>query len=164
MSKPIFEEEQPFRQWWIWLGLLITLGLVGYQLFLSQNFGSWTVFIPVLIILLIGVLLWSSKLCSRIDENGIHLKFFPLHLSFRTYPWESLYSVEVKKYSPILDYGGWGYRLSFSGKGKAFNVKGNQGIYLITADGKKRMIGTQKPEEARSIVKQYFKPKKESKS
>ena len=59
-------------------------------------------------------------------------------------------------YNPIMDFGGWGYRVSWKGKGTALNVKGNKGIELILKNGKKITIGTQKPEEAMHAINSYF--------
>jgi TATA-box binding protein (TBP) (component of TFIID and TFIIIB) len=38
--------------------------------------------------------------------------------------------------------------------GKAYNVSGNQGVQLFFTNGKKLLIGTQKPEEITAILKQ----------
>lgn len=154
MSKPIFEEEQRFRQWWIWLVLLFILATILFKGF-ETNMGGLTT--PIVIIASVVLLLFLANLKTRIDERGIHIRFFPFHFSFRTYEWDKLYSAEIKKYSPIVDYGGWGVRISLTGNGKAFNVSGNKGIYLVTSDGKKRMIGTKKEVEAQEVLKQYIK-------
>lgn len=156
MSKVIFEETQRFNQWWIWLMILLSISVVtylGYEDYRESQdlraFLSLAIFAPfILFILLI-------KLKTRIDERGIHVQFFPLHFSFKSYLWKDIYSAEVVQYSPIGDYGGWGYRISFKGKGKAFNVRGNKGIKIHTDEGKTRMIGTQRMEEAQACIRQY---------
>jgi hypothetical protein len=58
--------------------------------------------------------------------------------------------LEVVKYNPISDYGGWGVRLSRNGK--AFNVKGEFGLKLYFDNRKPLLIGTQKPEELKKIL------------
>ena len=90
---------------------------------------------------------------TRIDEEGIHVKMFPFHLSYVTYKWEEINKVKATEYSPIIDYGGWGIRISSNGK--AFNIKGDKGIKIETTKGDNRMIGTQKMEEAAKIIAHY---------
>ena len=48
----------------------------------------------------------------------------------------------VRKYSPIAEFGGWGYRISFNG-GPAYNIAGNMGLQIVFVSGKKLLIGTQ---------------------
>lgn len=159
MSKTIFEEEQRFRQWWIWLVLLFVLITNLVIAFKEENLSETGNIVVFSFILLMFLLLFFSNLKTRIDEQGIHIRFSPFHFSTVSYLWENIYSADVKQYSPVGDYGGWGVRISFTGKGKAFNVSGNKGIYLVTSDGKKRMIGTQKEIEAKEVIEQYFKTK-----
>jgi TATA-box binding protein (TBP) (component of TFIID and TFIIIB) len=59
----------------------------------------------------------------------------------------------VREYAPLSEYGGWGLRYSVN-HGKAYNVSGNQGVQLFFTNGKKLLIGTQKPEEITAILKQ----------
>lgn len=155
MTKLVFEEEQRFRQWWIWLVLLFVLAAILFSNSKEGKLFDTSELITTAIIVLLILLLFAANLKTRIDEKGVHIRFFPFHFSYRTYEWEKLYSAEVKKYSPIGEYGGWGVRISLTGNGKAFNVSGNKGIYLVTSEGKKRMIGTKKEIEAQEVLKQY---------
>ncbi|MCQ0110186.1 hypothetical protein JGC31_01235 [Zhouia sp. CL16] len=65
---------------------------------------------------------------------------------------------KVIKYNPIKDYGGYGWRIGFRGKGKALNIRGNKGIQIIYKNNKKLLIGTQKPELADKTITTYFNP------
>jgi hypothetical protein len=44
-----------------------------------------------------------------------------------------------------MGYGGWGIKRGIGGL--AYNVSGNQGLQLVLTDGRKILIGTQKPEQ-----------------
>lgn len=57
-----------------------------------------------------------------------------------------------------MDYGGWGLRLGFFGKGRAYNISGNIGMQIVFKDGKKLLIGTQKSAEIKSFLERlkYF--------
>lgn len=151
MNNRIFEENQRFNQWWLWLGMIALVSIFIYQRYpfeFNQEF-----LIPFAVLSVVIGFLFSINLSTRIDEQGIHVKMFPFHLKTVTYKWSELYSVEVVEYNPITEYGGWGLRISRNGK--AFNVKGNKGIKLQTADGRSRMIGTQKFDEAKIAIEQF---------
>lgn len=153
MSKRIFEENQRFNQWWLWLGMVALVGIFIYQRYPIEVNKEFIITFGVLAIVIL--FLFSINLSTRIDEQGIHIKMFPFHLKTVSYAWEELYSAEVVEYSPIMEYGGWGLRIS--SKGKAFNIKGDKGIKIQTTEGKSRMIGTQKFEEAKIVVSSYKK-------
>lgn len=106
-------------------GLLITTGLTIALTLLFINF----------------------RLDTTIKRNGIYVRFFPFHLKFKHYTWDSLTKSFVRQYSPLSEYGGWGLRLGLFGKGTAFNVSGDKGLQLEFTDNKKLLIGTNKPEE-----------------
>lgn len=157
MSKAIFEEQQQFRQWWVWIIMIAVAGSIFYSYAQAENPSIDDFLFSVVVFGIVLLLLFTAKLNTRIDEKGVHVKFFPFHFSYQHYTWEDINNAKVTNYNPLGDYGGWGVRISFRGKGKAFNVSGSQGIWLETFSGKKRMIGTQKAEQADPIIKQYLK-------
>ncbi|NQX76517.1 MAG: hypothetical protein HRT75_02160 [Gilvibacter sp.] len=72
--------------------------------------------------------------------------------------WDEIESLYVREYSPIGEYGGWGYRLSFSkSTGRAYNVSGNLGIQIELKNGKRVLVGTRKKEEAEAVINYYTK-------
>jgi len=151
MKNKIFEERQRFNQWWLWLTMVGLVGIFIYQRLPIQLNTEFYISFGVLAFVVL--FLFSINLSTRVDEHGIHIQMFPFHLKTVSYPWSDLYSAEVVEYSPTSEYGGWGLRISR--KGKAFNVKGNKGIKIQTSDGRSRMIGTQKFEEAKIVIEQY---------
>lgn len=155
MSKEVFQEVQRFKQWWIWIPLLLISFISFSSLSKDGEVGSSDILLTAGILLSVFAILLSSRLKSKISEEGIYVQFVPFHFSPHFYPWEAIYSAEVVRYNPLSDFGGWGYRISLRGKGKAYNVKGDQGIQLIMNDGKKLLIGTQLPQEAQRILSLY---------
>ena len=134
---------QQFRQTWIWLLIVLLVGITWYgflqQIALGKPFGGnpapdlmmwifWIVFGVGL-----PLLFYFVKLIVEVKEDGIHIRFFPLHS--RTILFKNLRSYEVRQYRPILDYGGWGIRWR-PGKGWAYNVSGNRGVQLELLNGK----------------------------
>ena len=161
----VFEERQRFTQWWFFaIQAVVILGVlyIAYDWYqnkyivgaANRNEAIVMVLVVVLTIVPISILSFLS-LQTRIDERGIHYRFVPFHRTERKIEWKELGQCYTRKYNPIKEFGGWGYRVSF-GKGKAYNVKGNQGIQLETQDGKKLLLGTQKPEEAQKTIDRYF--------
>ncbi len=142
--KVLFQEEQQFRQWWLWLLFLVLL----FKIVICNDYGTatnWTDFTPILIIVTVIILFWTIKLETKIKEDGIYIRFFPL-LKTKFYSWDTIEKAVVKKYNPLLDYGGWGIRLG------AYNISGNMGLQLEFVNGTKLLIGTQKPEEIQKIL------------
>lgn len=159
----IFKEEQRFTQTWfialMAISLIIPLILMINE-FLKENSKFTTMgFLTTVSILVVSILpIFFFKLTTRIDEYGIHYKFFPFHLSFKTIEWNSISNAFVRAYDPIGEYGGWGLKGGAfwnSSKGKAINVSGDLGIQLELKDGKKLLIGTHKKFEAENIILQY---------
>ena len=159
----VFVEEQGFKRWIIIS--IITLPLIAgivplfiediESLGLNQEgvIGLTFIFSIVALVLL---LILSIRLKTKIDEQGIHYQFFPIHLSQKFISWDDLKSCEVIKYNSLIRYGGYGYRFSFfKNKGTAINIGGNHGIQLVMKSGKRLLIGTQKEQEAKVVLKTY---------
>lgn len=162
----IFQETQKFNQWPM---RLISLGLSAFLLF---SLYQWFVakdavgnvppdddigqLVVVLVLALTLLLFYLLQLKTEIDERGVHYKFLPFHFKNKTIPWKDIKECYVRTYSPIMEYGGWGYRISLK-NGKAFNVSGSKGIQLILKSGKKILIGTQKESEATLVIHRYLK-------
>jgi len=157
----IFIEQQRFNQPWILIligfSTLLPVGIIIHEYTKEGTKMSTTEFIFVLsAIFLATSIIFIFKLATRIDEYGIHYCFFPFHLSSKLIAWSEIRSATVRTYDPISEYGGWGLKGRFRKKsGKAMNVRGNIGIQLELKNGKKLLIGTQKEEEAKRVLKTY---------
>lgn len=157
----IFSETQRFKKWWVWLILLSLIGLYSYgvvsQVFIGRPFGQKPMSDSILLltlglILLISILIYNIRLDTEIRKDGVHVRFFPFHLRYRFYSWDSIRHVQVRKYNAIIEYGGWGFRLGLLGKGKALSISGDQGLQLEFNDDKKLLIGTKKPKEMEEAI------------
>jgi hypothetical protein len=156
----VYSEEQQFRQKWIWilvLGIfLIETPLFSYlivkQLIYHQPVGNkpmpdiaLTIFSLVMLMLCIGLpyLFYKLKLITEVQEDGIMVRFSPFLRKKILFP--EIKSYTVRTYNPIREYGGWGIR--YGRKGTAYNVSGNRGVQLELINGKRILIGSQRPEE-----------------
>lgn len=160
-NKVLFTERQRFKQWWLWLILIGINGLflfgVFKQIIIGQQFGDNPMSNAGLLIatgltIALTLLFINFRLDTTIKEDGIYVRFFPFHLKFKHYSWDSLAKSFVRQYSPLTEYGGWGLRLGLFGKGTAFNVSGDKGLQLEFTDNKKLLIGTNKPDELTEIL------------
>jgi len=155
----LFTEKQKFSQWWLWLLIFgfdgIYLFALVQQIFFGMKFGKNPVddialIISLVVLLLVTLLLYSIRLETEIRADGIRVRLFPFHLSFRYYPWSSIANCYVRKYKPIREYGGWGMRgLS---RNRALNIKGNMGVQIEFTDGKRLLIGTGRFDEVSKIL------------
>lgn len=142
-NETLFTEKQRFTQWWFWLIMILVVAFAFY-------YEESTLEKIVVLVILIPFFLFILNLETEISSEGISVRFFPFHLKKKFFSWDEIAKAEVREYSPLLEYGGWGIRRGKSGV--AYNVKGNMGLLLVLKNGKKILIGTQKAEELKQIL------------
>jgi hypothetical protein len=134
---PLFSEVQRFRQPWIWV-------LLGGIALLMLVLGpiAWGGFA---IVVVIAGLVYSIRLQTEVRADGVYLKMWPLHRSFRHISWSEIERYESKQYGPLREFGGWGIRWA---PGKiAYNVSGNRGVWIERTNRRAVLIGSQHAEE-----------------
>lgn len=160
MAKALFKESQKFRQKWVVavvaIPLLIAVWGIIQQLILNKPFGNnpapdLALILFFVVPLLLLAFYFTLTLHTRIDRQGIRYRFAPVHRKEHLIKWEAIDKVFVRQYKPIAEYGGWGFRRGRSGR--ALNTRGKMGLQIIFKDGKKLLIGTQKPEELEQVLK-----------
>lgn len=171
MGKVFYKEEQKFAS----ISLYFSMGLIYattvsfllygniMQFVYNQPFGdnpvtdNGLILLTVLILLLLIVsayLLFGSRLVIEINHSGINYNFHPFFKKTKHIPKESIKTHEVRKYKPIMEYGGWGIKKGIKGKGDAFNISGNIGLQIELKDGKRVLFGTQRPDAIkRAMIK-----------
>ena len=159
----VFIEEQKFNQPLVYIGLSISLIVVFFSLLnewkknIDNSFGdNITALIGLFILVLVIILFLALKLQTRIDETGIKYMFFPFHVSYRNIEWSNISECYIRNYNPISEFGGWGIKGSFrKNTGKAYTTKGSIGLQLTLKNDKKILIGTQKKEALKRVLKTY---------
>ena len=160
-QETLFLEKQKFTQWWLWAILLVPLGILLYKIvspIRAQHSNdavnqSTSIIIPmedwIVLLISVAVLLFFGlmRMTTEIDAKKIVVK----HLFFvrRKWDWEDIESAEIISYGFV----GYGIRISLN-HGTVYNVKGNKGLFLKWKNGKRRLIGTQKPDELRQLITQ----------
>jgi hypothetical protein len=161
----MYKEVQRTLPWWIYLvvALLGVLTLVSsYFLFRESStidelqlsvLGSVViVFLPIAAILLI----LSIRLETIIYSDGVQYRFFPFQFRSGFIPWTEITRAEVRKYRPFAEFGGWGIRFNLKYKTTAYNISGNMGLELELKNGRKILIGTQRPDEVKTAVGTFY--------
>ena len=160
----LFTERQKFKQWWLWAILLGINGITFYRIFkhggLENITSNGCLLVALIVSLLLLVFFYLFRVDTVIKSDGIYVRFFPFHLKYKHYAWQTIANMQVRKYSPLAEYGGWGIR--YSSNGKAYNISGNQGLQIQFNNDKKLLIGTNKSAELAGILPQVEQLKNKS--
>ena len=171
----VFYEQQRFsRSWRIVLIVLIdALFIYGciLQLGMGKQWGdnpmsNTVLLITAVLLKLLTVSFFFAHLDTVINKEGIYVKLFPFFLKYRFFSWDMISEFYVRKYNPILEYGGWGVRKRFSvwkikfglrgirrrGMKVAYVVSGTVGLQLELTNGKRVLIGTRNPVEMEEVL------------
>ena len=93
-----------------------------------------------------------GKLVTEVRESLLFVQHYPISRA-REIAYPSISECYMRTYRPIREYGGWGVRFGFSGRGWAYNVSGNRGVQLVFTNEKPLLIGSQRADElAQSIM------------
>lgn len=143
----LFQETQKFTQRWVWGLLLFPVIFV-----LSNEDSNYNISVFILAVILF--LFYLFELRIKVTEEGLHYQFFPLHLRTYSINKNEIEKIEVLKYRPLRDYGGWGIRYGF--KGKCYNVKGSLGVKVFLQNGSYILFGSQKHEELEKALQKII--------
>lgn len=158
-SRPVlFDERQGMPKWARILALAIPAGaayMCYVQLLLKRPVGNRPMSDAGLIVLTLALLAFSVLL-SRIH---LRTRVYPGLLTIRLWPFvnrrvpvEEIEKIEVRTYSAIREYGGWGWRFGFAGD-TAYTMWGNRGVQVRLRGGKGFLIGSQKPGELAAALR-----------
>ncbi len=157
----IFQERQQFRPWWMWFSLLPCLPLLyaalGDIMFYWHGasdpsaHASGALYVLPIWVAASYFFLFRIFLDTRIDNQGVSVKYTPFSSDFILFAWHEIDKAYVRKFNPIGEYGGWGFQKQwprFSGSvvwGKKCNISytvwGNKGLQLVLTDGSRVLIG-----------------------
>lgn len=133
---PAYREVQRFRQPWLW-------ALLGAVALLMVVLGP-VAWLGLGVVGAVAVFIFALRLETEVRTDGVYVRLWPVHRSFRRIPWAELERYEARQYSPLREFGGWGIRWA---PGKiAYNVSGNQGVWLERTNDRSILVGSQRPE------------------
>ena len=161
-GKLIFEEKQTFRGKWTWYLVMLMAFLMAWWMvrslyILLESDYTWggqlireaqavifaVIFVAVSIV--VFFLIHFHELTLQVDQGTIRYRYLPYFRNFRTINKRDVKKVHIRKYQPIWEFGGWGYRIR-PGR-KAFSIDGSWGLQIEFANGKRLLIGTRRPKE-----------------
>ncbi len=177
MSKVYFSETQNFDLLWMKIvmitasaGAVIPLLVASYQqMVLDQPWGQhapsdfsllYITLAMLLIVIGVNVMIFSSKLETKITADSIQYRYRPFVFNWRTVLVKELESAQLRRYNAWREYGGRGFKFRFIGKkGRALTIRGDQGLQLLFKNGKKLLLGTQRPQEVNIALQKFLKPR-----
>ena len=148
--KYLFEENQKFTQWWLWV-ILLSFPIMSVGPFDNNEINLYYVLIGAGI----PLLFYTFQLRIKVSTEGLHYQFFPFHFKAHTIKLEDIKKYKATEYSPLKEYGGWGIKYGF--KGKAYNVSGNKGVKIFLNNDTNIMFGSQKYKELEKTLKKVMK-------
>jgi hypothetical protein len=165
----IYREEQAFG-WWVYAVLaVLSLVLVGLGLAWAHHgppgvvapSSAWPVDLPLGLalglalpaVLVVGVL----RMFTEVTPAEVRVWFGWLPAYRRVVPIGAIKSVEVVRYRPIADCGGWGVCSGRDGE-CVLSARGDRGVHLLLTDGTRILIGSQHPEELAAALTRAMRP------
>lgn len=150
-----FTETQSFlKKWWPITIPMVVVAILPVLITKQMESALVSFIVIPLVVLLFTVL----SLHTRVDDVGVHIRFKPFMFKPKVIKWSEIAKAEVREYSPISEYGGWGYRKGWRRRKIAYNIAGYYGLELTLTDGTMMMVGTQNKEQLISYL-QYLKTK-----
>ena len=144
--KYLFEENQKFTQWWLWV-ILLSFPIMSFGPFDENEININY----VLIGFMLPLIFYLFELRIKVSAEGLHYQFFPFHLNAHIIKLDDIEKHKAMEYSPLKEYGGWGIKYGF--KGKAYNVSGNKGVKIFLKNGLNIMFGSQKHKDLAKALK-----------
>ena len=163
MKRILYEEEQRFSSvWWIWVFLLALLFLT-FVLILTDKSASEDTAVNLLLtvtlgFLPVGAIIYFSKLQFKIDEDGIHYKFFPAVLKWRIIERNTIKSFEVSEKKNLLEKLSRGYTRNSLDNSITMNISGRKLARIKLNNGRTFNIGTENPESVERALKKLVAP------
>jgi hypothetical protein len=158
MAHIFFEEEQRLTNLrWLWVALFILMMVPmiplifllpnvpdkDFAMLLLSAFG----FTPILLLLI------YVRFQVRIDNEGLHYKFFPIQWSWRKITLSEIQSIDFNPKVNIIDRFSIGHRLNPFTNTLRMNITGKSFITIYLNSGRKLLVGTEKVESMATTLK-----------
>jgi hypothetical protein len=148
-----YHEEQHFH------GALMTLLLIAMvfvvavtvvAVVLARPGDALLLAVAPVVVVLVASLISLSHLDIDVTDRGVSIAFRYLWPT-RRIRFEDIVGLEIRRYRPLLDYGGWGVRLG--PRGWAYSTGGDVGVQLRLRSGLPVLIGTKSPRELEAAIR-----------
>ena len=146
-----FHEEQTFARWipWVLVGIVAVPSAIAAAASPARPDAAYPTLAVILVFVIVAALFSAARLVVDVDRDRISVSFHFLWPT-RRIGVADIRRAHATRYNALIDYGGWGVRLSF--KGWAFNTGGSEGVLVETNDGKRVMIGSRRATELEAAI------------
>jgi len=151
VTSPVFAERQWLVRHW-WPLLLLPALLVPLVMWLAPKHGTppgWWVFA---LFGLVMALVAGLVLDVRLDATGAYYRLLPLQWRWQHVAWPEVARAYLRRYDPLSEYGGWG--IKGTARNRAYNIANDEGLQLELRDGRRVLLGTQRPTELAQALAQ----------
>lgn len=149
-SPALFRETQRFlRNPWALFGGLVAIAGCARVFLAGGGHAPFTGVIAFTIFALVAGLLGIGALYTEVRPDALYVRLVPL-TRWHRFTWNEIASAEVRRYRPLMEYGGWGVR--WGPAGKAYNVHGHESVQLVLADGRRLLVGSQHAEALAAAI------------
>lgn len=148
-----FHEEQHFHGaiLAVLIAALVVVAIVSVvELVAGRPAQLWLVVIGPLVVGVVAVLLSLSHLDVDVTDEGVTIAFRYVWPA-RRIAFSEVVGLEVRRYDPLLEYGGWGVRLG--PKGWGYMTSGDEGVQLRQRKGLPILIGSTRPQELEAAIR-----------
>lgn len=149
-----YSERQRGGPWWVWA--LVAVSVVGawiggIAIWSSGQSGAdaGATVLVVVIGILVPIGFVTIHLDIAVDAEAVRVRYFPFVR--RSIPLTDIARVEARHYAPVREYGGWGIK-GWSRRKIAYNLRGDEGVDLTLVDGRRVLLGTQRPLELAAAI------------
>ena len=146
----IYSEQQQFSprlQAFVYASTAVA-GLGAYYATRAAPGAEIGLYVMLGAMILVAVLFRTLTLTTTVTREGVAVK--GMWFVNRLIRFSDIASAQARQYRPIMEYGGWGYRIGPSGK--AYNAQGDEGVQLAMKDGGRVLIGSQRANELAGVI------------
>src|SRR5947208_9953649 len=118
--------------------------------FFSRPGDALLLAIAPVVVVLVASLISLSHLDVDVTDQGVSIAFRYLWPT-RRIQFAEIVGLDVRRYNPLLEYGGWGVRLGPRGWG--YMTGGNEGVQLRLRKGLPVLIGSRRPRDLEAAIR-----------
>jgi hypothetical protein len=148
LAMTYFREEQRFRDSALWLAIAIPTAGAILVLVQTPRAPTSAIVTVVLVAIAVGALLAVARLETTVTDDAVIVRFHGV------WPTRRIRVDDIAEYEPMRygmwDSGGWGVHFGLAGM--TYNVRGNEGVHFRLRDGRRILLGTQRPTELTAAI------------
>jgi len=140
-----WEKQNP---WWLRVVVVVSVAAMGVGAWACWQAVQWAAWMQLAGLVMLAAFWGGFKVRVTGEELRVLLGFSGIPVL--KVKLADVAEVEVRKFSPLADFGGWGIR--YNGKTTAYFLSGSRGVELKLKNGKQYLIGSDTPERLKAVV------------